>query len=115
MRTAISAGESPAMSRSSITWRWSVGSAASAVRRRLEALVGDVVGRHVDGVHLWQRDRALRAQVVERGIARDPQQPGAERRGRRPVVAQGARQPGEDVAGDVLGVVLVADDRQDEP
>ena len=56
---------------------------------------------------LGLRDRALRAQMVERGVAGDPQEPGREGGGAHPVVGERPRQAREDLARDVLGVVLV--------
>ena len=113
MRSATSAGVSPATSRSTITWRWSNGSASSAERSPSSRSRACSSAAAV-GLHLGQRHGTLRSQVVERSVPGDPQQPGREGGGAHPVMGERPRQAREDLAGDVLGVVLVANDRQHE-
>ena len=64
------------------------------------------------GRHLGQRDGTLRSQVVERSVAGDAQQPGHEGGAAHPVMGEGPWQAREHLAGDVLRIVLVVDDRQ---
>jgi hypothetical protein len=93
---------------------------ALVARQRVErgaqvapALAADVGERLLGAADLLERDRAARPHVVDRGVVRDAQDPRRERHGRRLVALQRGQELGEDLLRDVLGVVLVADDRAD--
>ena len=77
---------------------------ARAVERRL-------VGVRVRAVHLLRRDGAAPAQMVERDVARHPQQPAREGDAAVVVLADHRDQLQEDVLGEVFGLLLVAHDR----
>ena len=77
----------------------------------VEALVGVQLGPG-GGRDLGQRDGTLRSQVVERSVPGHAQQPGHEGGGAHAVVGERPWQAREDLAGDVLRIVLVVDDRQ---
>ena len=64
---------------------------------------------------LLNRDLPPRTDVIERGVARHPQDPGGERDLPLLVLLNGPHQLHEDVLRDVLGVVAVADDALSEP
>ena len=67
----------------------------------------------VELADLLAGDRAAGAHVVDRDVARDPEDPGGERHGALLVLRQHHHQLREDVLRDVLGLVVVADDRPD--
>ena len=111
MRIAISLGDRPTTWRSISTSRWSSGSAPSAERsaRELVAASSTTPSTRTSPTGIWRRPRrwsiaALRATRVSQpanGVSR------------RLVVAHRAGELQEDVLGDVVGVVAVADDARD--
>jgi hypothetical protein len=74
----------------------------------------DLVVPLVRGADLLERDLAAGAQVVERSVPRHAQDPGGERHLARLIPVDRGDQLREDVLGDVLGLVVVADDAPDE-
>src|ERR687883_199473 len=81
--------------------------------QRLRALEADLLVALVARAHLREGDLAPAAQVVERGVAGDAQDPGGERALAPLVAGDRGDQLGEHVLGDVLGLVAVADNALD--
>ncbi len=84
---------------------------AQCIAQRGQALRIAVGGSGGGVDRIGDGDRPAGAQLVERGIAGDAQQPREERRAAILVAAQCHGEPREHVLGDVLGLVVVADDR----
>ena len=62
---------------------------------------------------VFRRSDAIAAQMVDRDVAREAQQPGEERHAAFVVLGDRRHQFGENVLGDVLGLVVVTHDRPD--
>ncbi len=113
---AISVGDRPAMWRRTSTSRWSCGSLAEGLAQIAHALAAELLdGAVVAAAHLLDGDGALTADVVDGDVARHPQDPGEERHVALLVLADHVDQLGEDVLGDVFGLVLVVHDAAHVP
>ncbi len=114
MRAAISGGESPTTWRMIITLRCSSGSELEGgmkVSRALPRLV--IVGVAVGAENLFGRSRAAPAQVIQRDVAREPQQPAGERHALILILDDDGHQLHEDVLREVFGLLVVPDDAAD--